>query len=273
MARKLFCQISPLAYRISAAKCRATRRVGDFFSPARFARARSDEPLGARVCVHSSLIRRALGNTDMRLQENKAVNLALAAPKVNGVLIRPGETFSFWRLIGRTSAAAGYREGLTISDNRPSSGIGGGLCQLSNLIHWMVLHSPLTVTERHHHDQIDLFPDYNRQLPFGVGTSVAYNYLDYRFRNDTGEVYQLFARVDGDYLRGELRASRRPARTYHIRAENEFFSREGGVVYRNGEVWRDTIDPVTGRAAASELLQRNHARVAYDAAGLDIRES
>ena len=47
---------------------------------------------------HKSLIRRRLGNVDMRLRENKAVNLALAAPKINGILIKPGEIFSFWSL-------------------------------------------------------------------------------------------------------------------------------------------------------------------------------
>ena len=56
-------------------------------------------------------------------------------------------------------------------------------CQLSNLLHWMVLHSDLTITEHHHHDRFDLFPDDGRQVPFGMGTSIVYNYLDYRVTN------------------------------------------------------------------------------------------
>ena len=46
--------------------------------------------------------------------------------------------------------------------------IGGGLCQLSNLIFWMTLHTPLTVTERYRHSH-DVFPDANRTQPFGSG--------------------------------------------------------------------------------------------------------
>ena len=152
------------------------------------------------IYKHASLIRRRLGNTDLELQENKAVNLALSAPKVNGILIRPGETFSFWHLIGPDTARHGYKVGLTISNNKPSTGVGGGHCQFTNLIHWMVLHSDLTIVEHHHHDGFDLFPDYKRQIPFGTGTSIVYNYLDYRFRNDTDNVYQLLVYTDGEYL-------------------------------------------------------------------------
>lgn len=52
--------------------------------------------------------------------------------------------------------------------------------------------------EHHHHDKVDLFPDFNRQIPFGTGTSIYYNYLDYRFRNDTQALYQLLVWVDGE---------------------------------------------------------------------------
>ena len=85
-------------------KCRFVRRVQDMFSGVRFSRHRRCEPLPVVVYAHKSLIRRTLGTVDQKLQENKAVNLSLAAPRVNGVLIRPGETFSFWRMVGPCTA-------------------------------------------------------------------------------------------------------------------------------------------------------------------------
>lgn len=170
--RKLFCQLSPAAYHISQWKEQQLRRVRDFLSPCRFAKQKQAVLLPVLVCEHNSLMRRRLGNTQPQLQENKVVNLTLAAPKVNGVLIYPGEVFSFWKLVGSCTAKKGYREGLTISLGEPAAGIGGGMCQFTNLIHWMVLHTPLTVTEHHHHDGLDLFPDYGRQVPFGGGTSI-----------------------------------------------------------------------------------------------------
>lgn len=264
MSRKLFCEISPLTYKISTLKCRLLRHIHDLFFGRHFAKDKQEEPLPVVIYKHNSLIRRQLGNTQMELQENKAVNLALSAPKVNGVLIRPGETFSFWRLVGNTTAAKGYKEGVTIANTQTKAGVGGGLCQFTNLIHWMVLHTPLTIVEHHHHDGIDLFPDYNRQVPFGTGTSIVYNYLDYRFKNETNVTYQLVVYVTDTHLCGELRASDPLPVKYHVKTENERFVRVGDAVYRQGQVYRLCIDKATGNELSRELIRDNHARVMYD---------
>ncbi len=264
MKRPLFCEICPFTYWLSTEKEILKRQISDITAVKAFASERSEVLLPVSIYSHNSLIRRRLGNVDMQLQENKATNLALAADRINGVLIKPGDTFSLWKLVGRTSAKRGYREGLTIAKGMPNHGIGGGLCQMSNLIHWMVLHSELTITEHHHHDGIDLFPDYGRQIPFGTGTSITYNYLDYRVKNNTQLTYQLLITVDGEYLRGELRASDRQEYSFHIHAEDEFFSEENGVIYRNGKVYRDTIDRHTGQCTSTELIRTNHARVMYE---------
>lgn len=271
MQRRLFCELSPLAYRISIKKSCALRTLRDCTAGEHFSKARVEAPLPALICRHNFLIRRTLGEVDPVLQDNKAVNLALAAPRINGILIRPGETFSFWRLVGPPSAARGYRTGLVIANAQTGTAVGGGMCQFSNLIHWMVLHSPLTIIEQHHHDQFDLFPDFGRQVPFGTGTSIFYNYLDYRFRNDTEQTYQLLVRTTDTHLCGELRAESPLAVKYHITAENEHFIREDGCVYRCGEVYRSKVDKSTGNVLSRELLRRNHARVLYDTAGLDIQ--
>ncbi len=273
MDRRLFCQISPLTYRISVEKNIFLRKFADMHSVVkgeRFAREKSSEPLPTLIYSHKSLIRRRLGNVDMRLQNNKAVNLSIAAPKVNGILIKPGETFSFWRLVGRDSRKKGYLEGLTISNGNVSSGTGGGMCQFTNLIHWMILHSELTITEHHHHDGYDLFPDFGRQIPFGTGTSVMYNYLDYRIRNDTDNSYQLLVYVDGEYLCGELRAEKPQRLKYHIYSEEERFVRENDAVFRCGKVIRKSIDKSTGDTVSQEIIRVNHAKVMYDTDGLPI---
>lgn len=264
MARKLFCEISPFTYRLSMEKEIMRRHLNDFINKTRFAKERKDTPLPVLVYNHNSLIRRHLGNVNMQLQENKAKNLALAVTHINGLIIHPGETFSVWKMIGRTSKRKGYKEGLTIEKGKPAQGIGGGMCQLSNLIHWMVLHSDLTITEHHHHDGLDLFPDYGRQIPFGTGTSISYNYIDYRVKNNTDNTYQLRLWVDDEYLCGELRAEKPQPHTFHIHAENEFFSRENGVIFRNGQVYRDVIDRKTGKCVESQLIRTNHAKVMYE---------
>ena len=270
MKRKLFCEISPLTYKISTEKGIFIRNVKDLFSSEKFASIKSEDKLPVLVYKHNSLIRRRLGNVNMDLQENKAKNLSLAAPNINGILIKPGETFSLWKLVGRCDEKLGYKEGLTISSGKPSSGIGGGLCQLSNLIHWMILHTDMDITEHHHHDQIDMFPDYKRVIPFGTGTSIMYNYLDYRFKNNTDLTYQLIVYVDDEYLCGELRASDRPKHKYHIVAEDVFFSNEKDGVYRNGKIYREKNDCDTGKCVEKKLIKTNHAKVCYDTSDLEL---
>ena len=95
---------------------------------------------------HATPLYRHLRGEEMELQKNKVVNLQLAAARLNGVVLRPGETFSYWRLIGKPSRKKGYREGMVLFLGRIGSDVGGGLCQLSNLIFWMTLHTCLLYT-------------------------------------------------------------------------------------------------------------------------------
>ena len=276
MPRKLFCEISPLTYRISTQKEILLRRLTDLGSGARFAQTRDPAPLPVLVYRHNSLIRRTLGGVDRTLQDNKAVNLSLAAPKVNGILIRPGETFSFWRLVGDCTAKKGYRMGLTIERGVPSRGIGGGMCQFTNLIHWMVLHSALTITEHHHHGRFDLFPDFGRQVPFGTGTSIVYNYLDYRVENRTSDTYQLVITTTDRYLRGELRCDRPQPLKFHTYEQISGFSWEEDGAYRHNVVRLKAIDKKSGKVVFDRVLIVNHAKVMYDPKWIDpsfFRES
>lgn len=262
MARKLFCQWGPWAYRISQEKEILRRKMKDL-SQGPFAKTFQKEPLPQLIYDHKSLILRRLGDVDMALQQNKRVNLTLAAPRVDGILIHPGETFSFWHLVGRCTRRKGYQTGMTIGKGQVGQGVGGGMCQFTNLIHFMVLHSPLTILEHHHHDSMDLFPDFGRQVPFGVGTSIAYNYLDYRVRNDTQQVFQLKTFIDGEYLHGQLRCQEPLPYCWHLRVEDEYFEKEGAELYRHNIIYRRKVDKKTGNYEDT-VLMRNRARVLYD---------
>ena len=263
MSRRLFCETSPAAYRLSLTAHRLKRH---FHNALRLdlARTVSADPLPVRVYDSASLIRRTLGGADPALQEGKAVNLSIAAPRINGILIRPGEEFSFWQRVGAVTARRGYQTGLIIRRGQVGADVGGGMCQMTNLIHWLVLHSPLTITEHHHHDGYDLFPDHGRTVPFGTGTSILYNYIDYRFRNDTDSTFQLLLWTDEKYLHGELRADRAQPCRYHIAAEDEHFRREEDGVYRLSRVIRRTVDADSGKEIAAECIKENHAKILYD---------
>ena len=245
------------------------RKCFMFFSSRKYANTFINEPLPVKIYNHRSLIRRKLGNVDMQLQENKASNLKLTCPKVNGIIIKPNEAFSFWRLVGECNEKKGYKLGLTINNDNIGEGIGGGMCQFTNLIHWLTLHSPLDITEYHHHDSFDLFPDFGRVVPFGCGTSIFYNYVDYQVTNNTDKTFQYLITTDDEYLIGELRCSEELEYKYHIKEVNAFFSKEEDCYYRNNDILREIVDKKSGKIIESKTIKHNHALVKYDANYID----
>lgn len=263
MGRKLFCDINPTCYKISSEKQILLRKGKDLLKRAKIAKTKSKEELPNIVKSHSSILVRKLNGVDIRLQENKVTNIMLACNKINGIIIHPGETFSFWRTVGKATKKKGYKEGLVISRKGMTSGYGGGLCQMANMIHWLVLNSPLEVTELHHHSDA-LFPDERRRVPFGTGTSICYNYVDYRFKNNTDQDVQILVWVENGELCGELRSEREFPCRYKLVEENHHFKKEGEEYFRISQVYRIVIDRKTNEELYKELILDNHSRVMYD---------
>jgi vancomycin resistance protein VanW len=241
---------------------RARRRAQWLLSDTDWASYRSDGDLPVRLHRHGSLLLRQLSGADMVLQHNKVVNLRLASARVDRLVIRPGETFSFNKVVGNCTRRKGYIEGMRLSDGAAVPGVGGGICQLANLLHWMVLHSPLTIVERSEHS-FDPFPDNGRVLPWGVGCSIAYNYVDLVVRNDTATTFQLRCWVGERHLRGELRSDEQLPVSYSVESREERFVRIGSEVYRRNEIWRTLVSKRTGDVVGEELVKRNHALVKY----------
>jgi len=263
MSRKLFCDISPTTYKISVKKEIFLRNLKDFFSKYTIAKTFSKDELPNIVKSHASILLRKLVGVDMKLQENKVTNINLACKKINGIVIHPGEIFSYWKTLGPATKKQGYKEGLVIGRNGLSSGYGGGLCQMANMIHWLVLNSPLEVIELHHHSDA-LFPDDRRKVPFGTGTSVFYNYLDYRFINNTDQDFQILVWVENGELCGELRSEKELPYRYKLVEENHHFKKEGKKYFRISQVYRIIIDRSTGKEIKNELILDNHSEVLYD---------
>ena len=239
------------------------RRIADLPRVGRFATEKKAENLLFTCKKHQSLLRRRLGNSDPQLQENKIKNLDIACPAIDGIIIKPGQTFSFWRQIGETTADKGYYEGMQLSRGEVVRGVGGGLCQLSNLLYWMALHTPLRIVERHHHS-FDPFPDENRVLPFGSGAGVFYNYVDLRFLNPTDLTFQIRLWLTDEHLKGAIYSDRETPYSYHVFERNHRFLSENGNKFRKNEIWREMVDRRTGNRVAEEMLVKNYAEVKYE---------
>lgn len=255
-------EIHPIFYHTRIWQKRLFRQVKNYTQRQQFATKKSLDNLAFSCKKHQSLLRRKLGDADPRLQENKVVNLAIASQTIDGILIHPNQTFSFWQLVGEPSAAKGYIEGMQLSRGAVKTGIGGGLCQLANLLYWMALHTPLTVVERHHHS-FDPFPDHERVLPFGSGAGIFYNYVDLRFHNPTQQTFQIRVWLTENHLKGAIYTDQLWPYSYHVFEKNHQFLQQGDRVYRQNEIWRSPIEKRTGKHLSAERLIQNFAEVKY----------
>lgn len=228
-----------------------------------FARPKGDVRLEHTITDHRTMMLRPLRDVEMYLQHNKITNLRLAIAPINGVVIRPGETFSIWRLVGRPTAARGFLEGLVLANGRIEKGIGGGLCQLGNLLYWMALHSPLTVTERYRHG-FDVFPDINRKIPFACGATLAYNYIDLQLRNDTADTFQIDLWLDDEYLNGAIRSDRPAEYKYEVYETDHLIKMQPwGRYTRHNRIWQRKTSLMDGMTT-EKLVTENHAIMMYN---------
>lgn len=227
-----------------------------------FAKERTAASLPHPCAAHETVLLRRLKDVDMWMQENKIINLKLAVGQLDGLLLRPGEIFSYWRLIGRPCRRKGYVEGMILRNGGFTAGVGGGLCQLSNLIFWMTLHTPLTVIERHRHGY-DVFPDAGRTQPFGSGATCFYPHGDLMIRNDTENTYQLRLRVGAENLEGAWRCDAPPRRRYEIVERNhEMRSEYWGGYSRHNELYQRCY-ALDGTLLAERKVIENHALMMY----------
>lgn len=215
------------------------------------------------VFEHRSVLLRELSGLDMRLQHNKVTNLRLAVACLDGLVVHPGQRLSFWRQVGRPTARRGFLEGLVLVDGRLTAGVGGGLCQLTNLIHWMTLHTALTVVERWRHSY-DVFPDAGRTVPFASGATCAYPSLDLQVENRAVASYRLSLRVGGTDLEGAWTADVAPTRRYRVYEAAHVITNDGPGVHHRRNVLRRRVLDDAGHEIDDEPVGHNHARMRYD---------
>ncbi|MFA6458906.1 MAG: VanW family protein [Candidatus Paceibacterota bacterium] len=195
--------------------------------------------LSSVVARHSSLLYRKLGDSDADLQINKVTNLKLVVPLLDGLVIPPGQTFSLWNVIGRISKKRGFVDGMLLSNGKVSKGVGGGLCQLSNFLFWIMLHADVEIVERHHHS-MDVFPDSGRTLPFGSGATIFDNYLDLKIKNISSSPIQIKLWLTDICLKGQILSNRPSEKKFHIVEKNHCFINRGGKYFRYNELYRET---------------------------------
>ncbi len=241
---------------------RIRREIQWHASGADFAVTRRPKAYAHVAVSHSTPLYRSLSGLDERLQRNKVVNLGIAVERLDGIVLEPGTTLSFWREVGKPSRRRGFVDGMVLKHGRIAAGVGGGLCQATNLLFWMTLHTPLSVVERWRHS-FDVFPDASRTQPFGSGATCSWPALDLQIQNDTTVPYRLSMAVTDTHLVGSWTAPRPSERSYRVEERAHLVTHEGpGVYVRNNELWR--IETDAQGSTRERLVAANHARMMYE---------
>lgn len=114
--------------------------------------------------------------------ENKKHNLRLATQQIENLEILPQQIFSYWHLIPHPTPLNGFKKGRNLVGNKLDLDFGGGLCQLSGIMYYLILEAGLDILERHPHS-LDIYTEESRYTPIGSDATVVYGHKDLRFLN------------------------------------------------------------------------------------------
>ena len=155
------------------------------------------EPENTTAKMTENLYKDVLGSYSTNFgssSASRANNVRLAASRIDGTELMPGEEFSYDKTILPRTYANGYREAGVYVGNRVESGLGGGICQPSSTLYAAALYANLEILERHNHS---LPVSY---LPAGLDATIAEGYLDLRIRNNLDYPIKISAVTEGGVI-------------------------------------------------------------------------
>lgn len=178
---------------------------------------------------------------------NRDVNLRLACEAINGMVLYPGDVFSYNEALGERTAARGYKPGPSYSGNETVMTYGGGICQVSSALYYCTLIAELETLVRENHG---FAPNY---APLGMDATVSWGSIDFRFRNSLDYPVRIEATASGGTVTVSLIGTYE--KDYYVEMEHEIISQEDYTVsYKtmpanNSDGYRDgdyITEPYTG---------------------------
>lgn len=121
----------------------------------------------------------------------RTTNLKLAASKINGTVLMPGETFSYNKVVGARTIAAGYKEAPIYVSGEVVDGLGGGICQITSTLYNAVVYANLDIVERTNHQFVPSYVTASRDA------TVVYGSLDFKFKNNRNYPIKINCSVSG----------------------------------------------------------------------------
>lgn len=167
--------------------------------------------------IESGLFPDLLGSYSTRYNAGdtqRSHNVALASSKISGVILAPGEVFSYNDIVGPRTAAQGFKEAGVYVGNKVEKGLGGGICQVSSTLFNAVVLSDLKIVYRTNHS---LPVSY---VPLGRDATVSYGSIDFKFSNNTDGPIKIVASASGGVNAVSIYGVKKhPGRTIEIQTE------------------------------------------------------
>ena len=138
---------------------------------------------------------------------NRSTNIRLATQKINGTVIMPGETFSYNQVVGKRTAAAGFKSAAVYVGGEVTTGIGGGICQVSSTLYNSILLANLEIVERYNHG---FNPGY---VPAGRDATVSWGGPDFKFKNSRNYPVKIVSNVSGGKISIQI---------FGLKSDNEY---------------------------------------------------
>ena len=262
MPRKRLTQIMPFLTPIRVWQRKQFYYIGMFFDKNKYCKTFKENLLKYPVSECKSFMINEESGYDILYQQNKVHNLKIISKTMNKVLIQPGETFSFCYISKNSRKYGKYKDGLVLIDDKIHPQKGGGICLLSNMLYYLFLMSPLTITERHGHRKKSL-PNNDKDTLNGVDATINRGWLDLKVRNDTKNTYQLVITFDDDYIYLKLLSDKEFKDEYVIENENFKYFKKDDKIFESVSVIRTIRDRKTKKVKERNKLYDEVVEATY----------
>lgn len=271
MPRKRLTQLFPFLLPLRQKQRKISFYISMRFDKNKYSKKLKSKQLPYEVYGAESLLLNKNSGFDMKYQFNKVHNLQLAAKTITNIVIYPGETFSFWQLVRYADRHEPYKDGLILINGKIIGTYGGGLCQLSNMLFWMFLHTPLTLVERHGH-AIEAFPSTTEALPQGTDATISEGWLDLKVKNNTNQQYQIKITFDKSFMYGSILTNNVATYSYEVFNHNNIYFRKGDKVFQKVSIYQKITEIETNQIEDHWLYDHN-CEIGYDLPeNIEIRE-
>ena len=177
---------------------------------------------------------------------DRTTNLILAANKINGTVVMPGEVFSYNTVVGERTIAAGYKEAPIYVSGEVVDGLGGGICQVTSTLYNAVVYANLEIVERSNHQFVPSYVTASRDA------TVVYGSIDFKFKNNRNYPIKILCSVSNGVVNFEIYGLK-TADDYEVEISSRITSQTAN--YTNSEAYK--ILKKNGQVVSTTLLSRD----------------